>query len=209
MGGVGAAGDHEAHIEAEEAMDLPHPLGVAAGQVVVHRDDVHAVAREAVEVDRKGRHEGLSLARAHLGDPPEVERGATHQLLVVVTLPDDSTGGLAGDREGVDQDVVEIGALVELELELCRLGAKPFVGECLDLGFDRLQGAPLLALTCAQHLGKHGHRVQATDQPRRSGAARPALRRHHATLLGHSQRAPSLPGTSRSRWRTREDGLAL
>ena len=36
---------HDADVEAEEPVDLAHPLGVALGQVVVHGDEVHAVAR--------------------------------------------------------------------------------------------------------------------------------------------------------------------
>jgi hypothetical protein len=45
-----------------------HPLGVAAGQVVVHRDDVHAAARDRVSrgSDRPG--ERLALAGRHLDD---------------------------------------------------------------------------------------------------------------------------------------------
>ncbi len=38
------------HAHAEELVDLAHPLGVARGQVVVHRDEVHALAFERVEV---------------------------------------------------------------------------------------------------------------------------------------------------------------
>ena len=30
-----------AHGEAQELVNLPHPFGVALGEVVVHRDDVH------------------------------------------------------------------------------------------------------------------------------------------------------------------------
>ena len=40
--------DDEAHGEAEEGVDLAHPLAVAPGQVVVHRDDVDALALEGV-----------------------------------------------------------------------------------------------------------------------------------------------------------------
>ena len=38
-------GEHDADLEAEEAVDLAHPLRVAAGEVVVGGDEVHAATR--------------------------------------------------------------------------------------------------------------------------------------------------------------------
>jgi hypothetical protein len=65
-----------------------HPLGVAAGEVVVDRDDVDALAVEGVEVGRQRAGEGLALAGAHLGDVAHVQRGAAHDLDVEVPLPE-------------------------------------------------------------------------------------------------------------------------
>ena len=74
--------------EPEPAVDLAHPLGVTPGQVVVHRDEVHALAREAVQVHGQGRDERLALTGLHLGDPAEVQRRTAHELDVVVALAD-------------------------------------------------------------------------------------------------------------------------
>src|SRR5256886_9347396 len=38
---------------------------------LVHRDDVHALAAERVEIGRERRHQRLALAGAHLGDRSE------------------------------------------------------------------------------------------------------------------------------------------
>jgi len=54
--------------EPEEGVELAHALGIAAGEVVVHRDDVDAAPGEGVEVDGEGGDEGLALAGRHLGD---------------------------------------------------------------------------------------------------------------------------------------------
>ena len=59
--------DH-ADLHAERVVERPHPLGVAAGEVVVHGHEVHALAAERVEEDRKRRGERLALAGPHLGD---------------------------------------------------------------------------------------------------------------------------------------------
>ena len=94
-------------------MDLAHPLGVPAGQVVVDGHHVDALAGEGVEVDRQGRHQGLALAGLHLGDPAEVQGGAAHQLHVEVALADGPPGRLPDGGEGLDQQVVDVLAPVQ------------------------------------------------------------------------------------------------
>ena len=88
LGPVFEAGDDQSDVEPHALVDAAHPLGVAAGQVVVDGDEVDALAAERVEVGRERGDEGLALAGLHLGDPAEVERRATHQLDVEVALAD-------------------------------------------------------------------------------------------------------------------------
>ena len=98
--------DH-ADLQAQEPVDAAHVLGVAMGQVVVDRDDVHPVAGEGVEVGRQGRDQGLALTGAHLGDVAQVQRRTTHDLDVVVPLAQGALGGLPDRREGLGQQGVE------------------------------------------------------------------------------------------------------
>ena len=65
---VGQARDDHPDSEAEEAVDLAHPVGVTPGEIVVDRDDVDALAGQRIEVDREGRHQSLAFAGLHLGD---------------------------------------------------------------------------------------------------------------------------------------------
>ena len=92
---------------AQEVEDRPHPLGVAAGEVVVDGDDVHAAVGDRVEDGRERGHEGLALAGPHLGDLALVEHDATDQLDVEVAHPEGPNHRLAGHREGLGEDVVE------------------------------------------------------------------------------------------------------
>ncbi len=103
-------------------MDAPHPFRVALGEVVVHRDDVHALAFEGVQVRRQRRHQRLALAGAHLRDLALVQRDAADQLHVEVPHRQRALARLADDREGLRQDRVERRARGELLLELRRLG---------------------------------------------------------------------------------------
>ena len=138
----------------QPVVQAAHPLAVAGGQVVVDRDQMHALAREPVEVGGQGRDERLALARLHLGHPAEVQGGAAHELHVVVALPEHPHAGLADHREGLDEQVVERLAVVEPLAELTRPRPQPVVGQGLDLGFEladvghqRLERPDLLALT--------------------------------------------------------------
>src|SRR5258705_2101071 len=57
------------NFETEEAMDLTHPLRVARGKIIIHRDYVYAAAScESVKVGRQGGDECFALARSHLSD---------------------------------------------------------------------------------------------------------------------------------------------
>ncbi len=114
VGGVGGPAllgrqlpDDLADRQPQEAVHPAHPVGVARGQVVVDRDDVHAVAAERVEVGRQGRDEGLALAGLHLGDVALVQGRAAHELHLVVELAQRAAGRLADHRERLGQQVVE------------------------------------------------------------------------------------------------------
>ena len=156
----------DADRQPEEIVDLPHPLGVALGEIVVDGDDVDAAAGERIEIDRQRRDQRLAFAGLHLGNPALVQHHAADQLDVEMALAEGALAGLAHGGEGRHQDVVERGALGELLLEF--VGARPqlFVGELFQLLFQRVDGvdarpiranAPVvggaeqLASDCADH----------------------------------------------------------
>ena len=112
-------------------MHLAHPVSVTGGEVVVDGDDVDPLAFEGVQVHGQGRDQGLAFTGLHLGDPTEVQGGAAHQLDVVVALADGALGGLADDREGLGQEVVQVLPVCEPLLELDRLVGERLVGEAL------------------------------------------------------------------------------
>ena len=90
--------------EAEEIVDLAHPLGVALGEVVVDGDDVHAAAGERVEIDRQRGDQRLAFAGLHLGDLAFVQDHAADQLHVEMALAERALGGFAHGGEGGHQD---------------------------------------------------------------------------------------------------------
>ncbi len=151
--------DDDADGEAEEAVDLAHPLGVALGEIVVDGDDVDAVAGERVEVAGEGGDEGLAFAGLHLGDLALVEDHAADHLDVEVAHADDAAAGFADYGEGFGEDVVERGFFGvdagfvvgdafesggDAGAEFGGLGGELLVGELLDGLFEGVD------------LGEHG-----------------------------------------------------
>ena len=62
-----------------------------------------------------------------------MQRGAAHHLDVEVPLVEHAPGGLAGHRERLGQQVVEVVAVGDALLELVGLGPQLGVGELLDV----------------------------------------------------------------------------
>ncbi len=128
--------DADAH--PEELVDLPHPLGIAAGEVIVDSDDVHAVAGKRVQIDGERRDERLAFAGSHLGDRAFVQHHAADELHVKMALAERALCRLAHGGKGRHEDVVEALALGELGLEGIGAGGELVVRELLDFRLKRV-----------------------------------------------------------------------
>ena len=183
-----------AGLHAEGAVHAAHQLGLVLGEEVVDGDDVHALARQGVEVGRERRDEGLALTGLHLGDVAEVQGGPTHDLHVEVSLAEGALARLADGGERLRQEHVEGLALVEALAETLGLVAQLLVGELLEVGLegidllgDALQLLQGPALAGTKQLLDDGHLVislptQRVDPP---GGRAPSPAMGHGTRLGY------------------------
>ncbi|OPZ69589.1 MAG: hypothetical protein BWY83_01927 [bacterium ADurb.Bin478] len=69
--------------QAEELVDLAHPLAVALGEIIVHRDQMGALSGQSVQIERHGGHQRFSFTGSHLGDFAFMQDDAADQLHVV------------------------------------------------------------------------------------------------------------------------------
>ena len=132
VGGVGGAAllvvevvnDH-ADGQAEEAIELAHPFGVALGQIVVDGDHVHAASAEGVEIDRQGGDQRLAFAGLHFRNHALVLHHAADQLHIEVAHVEHAASGLAHHGEGFHQNFVQnfLQSFVLLFFELLRRGS--------------------------------------------------------------------------------------
>ena len=128
---------HQAHGQAQEAVDFAHPLAVATGQVVVDGDYMHAAAGQRVQIYRHGGHQRLAFTGLHLGDAGAVQHDAADDLDRVGFQAQHAPVRFPADGEGFRQQVVQRFALGEPVLELGGLGLQLFVGQLLHLRLQR------------------------------------------------------------------------
>ena len=93
--------------QAQSAIDLAHPFRVTLREVVVHGNDMHALAGQSIQIGREGRHEGFTLTGFHLGDIALMQEHPAHELRIKGTQAKRAFRGLAAVREGFGQDRVQ------------------------------------------------------------------------------------------------------
>jgi len=125
----------DAHGKAERVICRAHPVGVPPGEIIVHRDQVRALAREGVQVQGERGDERFSLARLHLRDLALVQYVAAYELDVEVAHLELSPRHLTDGREGPGQYVLDRLAARELFLQSGRKLLETLVAQSLHLGF--------------------------------------------------------------------------
>ena len=106
VGGVGGAAlrvvqivhDH-ADRKPQHLVDRAHPLRVAAGQVIVHGDDVHALAGERIQIGGQRGDERFSFARLHLRNFSLVQDDSADQLHVEMAHAERAAARFAHQRK--------------------------------------------------------------------------------------------------------------
>src|ERR1700733_2050669 len=114
IGGVGFTAllivevvNDDAHAEAEETIQFAHPLGVALGQIVIHRDNMHAASAQGVQINGQSGDQGFSFAGLHFRDLALVQNHATDQLHIEVAHVQNATATFANHGEGFFQKLIE------------------------------------------------------------------------------------------------------
>ena len=142
--------DDDAAGKAHEAVNIAHHLALVFGQIIVDGDDMHALARQPVEIGGQGGGQGLALAGLHFGDAALMEDDAADELHPEGKLAQHPPVGLPHGGKGLGQQLVQRLALGQplpepgglgLELGVCQGGI--FRLQRLDPVHQRLETADL------------------------------------------------------------------
>jgi hypothetical protein len=154
----------DADRETQEPVDRTHPIRVALREVFVHGNQVHALARERVQIHRQGCNERLALARAHLGDLALVQRDAAHQLHVERPHLERALRRFAHEGKRLRQQRVEVLVRGVALLEVLGLCAQLVVAQGFELRLQRVRGGDRAAISLEQPLiaaAEHaGHEIR-------------------------------------------------
>ena len=159
--------------ETEKTVQPAHGLGVALGEIVVHRHHVHALAGQGVQVGGQRGHQRLALAGTHFGDLAFVQHHAADQLHVEMAHAEHALRTLAHHGESLGQQLVQRLALVQPRPEFGRLRGQFGVGELFHRWLQRVDRLDLLqvlfnqpVVAAAKDLLEHGLQHGESKCPR-------------------------------------------
>ena len=127
--------------KAEKTVQTPHPFSITTGKIIVHRDDMHALTRNRIQVGRQGGNQRLALTGAHFGDFAVVQDHAADQLHIEMTHSERPLARFTHDGKRFRQQRIKAFARRMPATELIRLGTQRGVVKRLHLWF---QGVDLL-----------------------------------------------------------------
>jgi hypothetical protein len=99
---------------------------------------MHALTQQRVQVQRQRGHQRLALTRLHLGDAPLMQHDSANQLYIEVPHVQRASRGFTARGERFRQNIVQRLAVLKSFLEFVSLRAELFVGQCLIIGFQRV-----------------------------------------------------------------------
>lgn len=124
---------------------MPHPLRITRCEIIVDGDDMHAFARQCIQIDRCDSDQGLSFSCLHLGDDSFMENDASEELDIIRDhIPDQflsfdldfgadhPLARLLDCSERFREDIVQGLALCEPVLEFLGLRLDLIVGQRIE-----------------------------------------------------------------------------
>ena len=125
------------HRHTQRVVNLAHPVGIALGQIVVDRHDVHTLAGQRIQIGRQRGGQGLALARAHFRNVAAMQENPTHQLHIKRPQAQRPLGGFTAIGKGLWQYGFQAFAtLLHTLLQLGGLGLDVLVAQCGKLRFQ-------------------------------------------------------------------------
>ena len=135
---VGLARIDHARAQPQRGIDLAHPVGVAARQIVVDGDDMHPLAGQRVQIGRKGGDQCLAFAGLHFGDVALMQEDATDQLHIMRAQTKRAARGLAAIGEGFGQKRIKAFAAQCPHAQIVGFGDDLAVGLGAIIGLQRV-----------------------------------------------------------------------
>ena len=135
-----------AHSKAKKFIEMAHPCGVAAGKIIIYRDELDVLAGKCIQVQRKRGHESFALARLHFGDCAAMKNDAADKLNIerhhvpsermaadFAARPHETSAGVLDKRVSLRKDGVKRLSAPHARLKLLRHARIISIGKILSL----------------------------------------------------------------------------
>ena len=123
---------------AQNAENLAHPFGVATGEIVVHRHNMHTAPCEGVQICGEGRNKSFTLAGFHFRNIALMQENATHQLHIECPQTQGAFCAFAAVGKGFGQNCVQRFAIGNPLAEFGGLFFQTLVAQLFKLGLQRV-----------------------------------------------------------------------
>ena len=125
--------DNQTDRQAEETVQLAHLLAVAASQIVIDRNHMHALAGQCVEVYRQCRNQRLALTSTHLSNTTLMQAHAADQLHIEMTHAQYTARPFTDYGKSLRQQVIQRFAVRQSFLERIRQTGQLIVRQTFHL----------------------------------------------------------------------------
>ena len=135
---LGHAGHRSARGQPKRGKDLAHPVGVPFHEVFVHRDHMHALAGQRIEVSGQRRGQGFTLAGFLLGYIALMQENRRHQLRVKGAQTQGPACAFTAVRKSFRQQIIKAFAINRPLAQLFRFLLQTVVGQSQEFFFQRV-----------------------------------------------------------------------
>ena len=149
----GQAVEDDAHAHAQKAVELAHFLALELGQVIVDGDDVHALARQRVQIGGHGGGQRFAFAGFHLGDAALMQYDAADHLHPEGAHAQHALAALTHHSESLGQQLVQLLPALRTGAQLVGLFTQLIVGQLFICRLQRVDGVRLLIQGLEQLFG--------------------------------------------------------
>ena len=136
---IGQTGNNHATGQAKEVIQLSHPSRVTLGQIVVDRNDMHALAFKGIEHNRQCGNKCLTFTGLHFGNLALVQSHGSKELHIIMSHAKDTTTCLPHQRKNLRQYIIEsLFSRLDLITIYGNLLRKVFICKFLHLRLKRI-----------------------------------------------------------------------
>ena len=151
--------NNQSNRQAEEAVNLAHPLTISFCQIVVDGDNVHALARNGIQICRQRCHKRFAFTGFHFRNTALMQHNAADDLYAVMAHAEHAPCSLSHGGKCFRQQIIQrLAFLIALsefvglsaQLRVCQLLV--FLLQRIDLVRNRTDALELMVTVCAKNL---------------------------------------------------------